>query len=463
MAGDAPIDLVLPGGLWSRLSAHLFRADGDEHGAVIAAGIATTARGTRLLARELFLAQDGVDYVAGHRGYRMLTADFVRDHALYCRDERLAYLAVHNHFGRDAVAFSFTDLRSHARGYPALQDILGGPLVGGLVFAENAVAGDLWWGGSRHALRSAIVLGASVYRMYPEAESRPAGDDGRYERQARLFGQVGQARLRAQRVGVIGLGGVGSLVCELLSRLGVGELVLVDPDRVELSNLPRVVGSTMADIDRPKVDISARLATEANPAVQVEAIEGSIVDDEVARFLRDCDFLILAADTMQARLVFNALVHQYLIPGFQIGSKVTLDESTREVKAVFSVVRYVSPETGCLICNGLISPDRLAEEALSGAERRAQRYVDDSDVVAPSVITLNAVGASIACNEHLMRTVGLRVDEGALDWMYVDALTGAVRYEEPRKSVDCLECSRVARSRLARGDGAALPTRRVRP
>jgi len=64
-----------------------------------------------------------VDYVAGQRGYRMLTAAFVRDQALFCRDEQLAYLAVHNHFGEDHVAFSGDDLRSHERGYPALRDL----------------------------------------------------------------------------------------------------------------------------------------------------------------------------------------------------------------------------------------------------------------------------------------------------------------------------------------------------
>src|SRR5438105_11125632 len=104
--------------LYERLHAHLFPGDGDEHGAVIAAGIVTTARGTRLLARDLFLAEDGIDFVPGVRGYRRLTPEFVREHIRYCRDERLAYLAIHNHGGDDSVGFSGPDNRSHERGYP---------------------------------------------------------------------------------------------------------------------------------------------------------------------------------------------------------------------------------------------------------------------------------------------------------------------------------------------------------
>src|SRR5262245_52381278 len=140
---EQPWTLVAPSALYADLAAHLFPGDGDEHGAVIAAGIATSSRGTRLLARELFVAVDGPDFVPGRWGYRMLTAQFVSDRIAYCRDHSFVYLAVHNHDAYDAVGFSDPDNRSHERGYPALLDISGQP-VGALVIARNAVAGDIW-------------------------------------------------------------------------------------------------------------------------------------------------------------------------------------------------------------------------------------------------------------------------------------------------------------------------------
>src|SRR5262245_45061959 len=97
--------LVLPSHIADRLFAHLFPGDKDEHGAIIAAGITETERGFRLLGRELYLAKNGVDYVPGQHGYRMLTAEFITRHALYCRDEKLCYLAIHNHGGTDSVGF----------------------------------------------------------------------------------------------------------------------------------------------------------------------------------------------------------------------------------------------------------------------------------------------------------------------------------------------------------------------
>lgn len=472
-------DLVMPEPLWKRLKAHLFRADGDEHGAVIAAGISTNSGRARLLARHLLVAEDGVDYVAGQRGYRMLTANFVRDQALFCRDERLAYLAVHNHFGHDSVAFSSTDLRSHERGYPALRDLTRGQIVGGLVFAQNAVAGDLWLASTRVPLKRACVVGNNFVEMYPSPPSRPAQAGAEFDRQARLFGDRGQALLARQRVGIIGLGGIGSLVAEYLSRLGVGTLVLVDPDRIEPPNLSRVVGSTRRDALLPftgasspegirsraarlaklKVDIAAREARRGRDSVSIIKHARSVVDDDVARDLAGCDFLFLAADSMQARLVFNALVHQFLIPGYQLGAKVPVEHETGAVGRPFSVVRPVLPGENCLWCNGLIAPDKLQEEALTLEERRAQRYIEELEIPAPSVITLNAVAAAHAVNDFLFRLTGLRDASASNEYLYFEPRMASVRFDQPRRDPHCLECGDGSSSRFARGDARSLPTR----
>jgi hypothetical protein len=463
--------------VWGPLEAHLFRDDQDEHGAVIAAGVARVGDRVRLLGRHVFLAEDGVGYVAGQRGYRMLTGEFVRDQALFCRDEKLAYLAVHNHFGADSVSFSSDDLSSHERGYPALRDVTRGQVVGGVVFAKNAAAGDLWLDSGRAALKVVRALGANIVEMYPRPPARPKGASAEFDRQARLFGDRGQALLARQRVGIIGLGGVGSLVAEYLARLGVGTLVLVDPDRLEPSNLPRVVGSTRRDamlpltgpsapavvrkraarVARLKIDIANREARRGRGDIEVVRHPKSVTADDVARNLAACDYLFLAADSMQARLVFNALVHQYLIPGTQLGSKVPVEESG-QVGRVFSVARPIMPGQTCLVCNGLISSSKLQEEALTPEERRAQRYVDEPDIPAPSVITLNAVAAAHGVNDYLFRLTGLRDPRLPEEFIYYEPRAGSSRIEEPRADHDCIECGEASLSRFARGDAVSLPT-----
>jgi hypothetical protein len=475
--------LVIAGQMWDRLHAHLFPGDGDEHGAVIIAGMAQTSKGIRLLARELFLAEDGIDYVAGKRGYRMLRGDFITPKILACRDEELCYLAIHNHGGTTRVDFSDVDLASHERGYPTLLQITRGQPVGGLVLARDAVAGDVWLAsGHRLRIHETRILGPSIKCLYSRPPLHHTSIDDQYDRQARLFGEVGQYLLSQLKVGVIGAGGVGSLIIQLLVHLGVGHIIVVDPDRIDQTNRPRTVGSTPWDplpwltkINRPvwlqgigrrlatkKVTIARRLAWFANPHCRVEPIFGDVVDDAVARRLASCDYLFLAADPMSPRLVFNALVHQYLIPGVQVGSKIPVHKATGKIGDVYSVSRPVTPDTGCLWCNGLISRERLHQETIHGAERAVQAYIDEETLIAPSVITLNAKGASQAVDDFLFAMVGLTRPEASQEYVRSLPRTRGICYEQPRKDQHCPDCGTKPSSRLAKGDALPLPTREAK-
>jgi molybdopterin/thiamine biosynthesis adenylyltransferase len=470
------VSLRVPATLMNQLHQHLFPGDRDEHGAVIGASVLETTRGVRLLAHRLFLAEDGVDYIPGQRGYRMLTAAFVRRCVLACADANLAYLAVHCHGGTDRVAFSPTDLASHERGYPALLDILDGPPAGGLVFAHDAVAGDIWFSDTdRRDLDILVVPDRPMRQLTSAPPLRPPGADDRFDRQARLFGDHGQVLLRRQKVGVIGAGGAGSLLVEYLARLGVGELVIVDPERIDPTNLSRVVGSRVRDtlpcltsphVPQPlrriferlrtsKVDIAARVVASADSATAFTGLMRDVTDASAAGALVDCDFLFLAADSMQARLVFNALVHQYLIAGTQIGAKAQVDQDTGDVIDLFAVVRPIIPGAGCLWCNELINPAKLQEEATDPAQRGRQRYIDDADVPAPSVITMNAIACSHAANDYLMTVTDL-LTESELRWLRFNPRALQAILQFPRRDPDCRECS--DSGRLGRGPTKSLPT-----
>jgi molybdopterin/thiamine biosynthesis adenylyltransferase len=270
---------------------------------------------------------------------------------------------------------------------------------------------------------------------------------------------------------------VGSILVELLARLGVGHLILIDDDIVETTNLPRLLGSVRRDAmgwltheSRPgwvrrlgrrlsssKVRVATRAARRANPDCHVTGIIGDVADADVARRFTYADYLFLAADTFRARLVCNAIAFQYGVPGVQLGAKVRVRPADGSVCDVYSVVRPFGPDHGCLWCNNLIPPARLAEEAVSSEQRAAQRYVEDDDVAAPSVISLNAVAAAHAVNDFLMHIVGLRKTP-AIDYLRFLPLTGEIEATTPRRSPGCTECGDGTRSRRARGDSRSLPT-----
>lgn len=463
------------------LYGHLFPGDEDEHGAILAAGLCKTARGIRLLVRDVFLARDGIDYVPGTRGYRALTAAFVAEKSHYCAQQGLVYLSIHCHPGATrSVGFSSDDYGSHERGYPALLDASNGNPVGALVFGQESVAGDIWIShSSRVEVNSTVIVGLNSSTLYPKPPIRSRFVNEIYDRSMLLYGEAGQQILHALKVGVIGAGGGGSLINEWISRLGVGGIVIVDADQIEKTNLPRVVGSRKIDaltfltssrvrslrtlgrrLSRTKVSIAKRVAKQANGKIRYRTLVADVVDEEIALQLRDCDFLFLCTDTMQSRIVFNALIHQYLIPGVQIGAKVPRGEDGT-IGDVFAATRIVLPYSGggCLFCANAISPLRAQEEALQEHRDSMQRYVDDPNVHEPSVIGLNVLSGAQAVNDLMLMFTNLFNPEVEIYHQYEFVQERKRQLVELRSDPNCLYCGRSMQSMRGRGDGKRLPCR----
>ena len=445
-------DILVTAGIHQRIMEHLFPGDRDEHGAILRAGIVRNGPSLRLLIQHVQPAEFGTDYVPGRYGYRALNPTFIHREILRCRDSDLAYLAVHNHGSDRHVEFSRVDLESHERGYPVLLDIGRGVPVGALVYGQHSVAADIWLpNGSRRTLGSYRIIGHEITRLYAQPQ-REGESDTEHDRQVRMFGAAGQHVLRASRVAVIGLGGVGSLVAEYLARLGVGNLVLIDPDEIESSNLSRVVGATGIDVEEGqlKTQIAVRHAREMADDAILEPIAGDVARDSVAQVLRDCDFIFLAADSMRARLVVNALAHQYLIPAVQMGAKIRRRDDGK-LEDAMCAVRHIRPGAGCLWCNGFIDPTQLAIEAKSDSERKEQAYgVMEPN---PSVITLNAVAAAHAVNDFLFDFLGLRTGDVEAAYQHFHFGSGKAQRVLPRRDAECRECVH----RLAMGDALELP------
>ena len=445
-------DILVTAELHQQIMEHLFPGDGDEHGAILRAGIVRNGSSLRLLVQHFQPAKFGADYVAGRYGYRALTPTFIHREILGCRDSSLAYLAVHNHGSDRHVGFSRVDVESHERGYPALLDIGRGVPVGALVYGRRSVAADIWLpDGSRRTLGSYRVIGHRISRFYSEPHHE-RDSDAEHDRQVRMFGAAGQQVLKTSKVAIIGLGGVGSLVAEYLARLGVGSLILIDPDRIESSNLSRVVGASRVDVEsrQLKTQIAVRHVREMAVDATLLPIAGDVAHDSVAQVLRDCDFIFLAADSMRARLVVNAIAHQYLVPAVQMGAKIRRGDRGN-LEDAMCAIRHIRPGAGCLWCNGLIDPTLLAIEAKSDSERKEQAYgVQEPD---PSVITLNAVAAAHATNDFLFDFLGLRTSDVEANYEHLHFHRGKAHHVMPRRDAECSECVR----RLAMGDALKLP------
>jgi len=140
-------------------------------------------------------------------------------------------------------------------------------------------------------------------------------DDTQHERYSRQMilrgiGHAGQERINRARVLVLGLGGLGSPVTLYLAAAGVGTLVLVDFDNVELSNLQRQILHRSADVGRPKTESAADAVRALNPDVKVIALNQFLQGAELRREVAAADLVIDASDNFETRYAVNQLCVQ---------------------------------------------------------------------------------------------------------------------------------------------------------
>ncbi len=146
----------------------------------------------------------------------------------------------------------------------------------------------------------------------------------RYSRHILLddIGIDGQQRLLAARVLIIGVGGLGSPALLYLASAGVGQITLVDPDAVDLTNLQRQIAHRTSSVGRAKVDSARERIHELNPDVKVETVatraDAALLDSLVAR----CDLVLDCSDNFPTRQAVNAACVRHgraLVSGSAIG------------------------------------------------------------------------------------------------------------------------------------------------
>ncbi len=172
--------------------------------------------------------------------------------------------------------------------------------------------------------QSLAVVGVGPQLVWG-ADTETSDGDLAFDRQVRVFGEAGQNRLRTMRIGIVGLGGTGSVVLEQLSHLGVERFLLIDPDIVDRSNLNRLVGASESDVNKPKIEVAVTHAKRINPCVQAESTLGSVLLASVAEELVDTDFVFCCTDSHGSRAVLNQLAYQYLVPVIDIGVAVVAE------------------------------------------------------------------------------------------------------------------------------------------
>ena len=129
----------------------------------------------------------------------------------------------------------------------------------------------------------------------------------RYSRQTMLpeIGPAGQERLRAARVLIVGLGGLGAPVATYLAGAGMGHIALCDPDTVSLSNLQRQTLYVEADLGKPKAECALRRLKALNSEISFTAVPEGITPENALRRLEGCDLVVDCTDNFATRYLID--------------------------------------------------------------------------------------------------------------------------------------------------------------
>ena len=168
------------------------------------------------------------------------------------------------------------------------------------------------------------------------------------------WGREAQETISRLRFGIVGLGSVGCIVAEALSRIGATRVTLIDYDEVKEHNLDRLLYGTRNDIGKRKVDLAAksmrRNATSEH--IEITSIPTSIREEFAYRNALDCDVLLCCVDRPVARDVLNYIAHAHLIPVIDGGIAIEVDPRNGSLHSAHWRTHLVTPYHRCMRCNG---------------------------------------------------------------------------------------------------------------
>jgi molybdopterin-synthase adenylyltransferase len=381
----------------------------DEHGDV------------HLLWRSFQVAGEG-DYVRRGPGGAQVKPEFLAPVIKRCRRTGEVFLLAHTHPFSGIPYFSGIDDGGEDVLIPKVQDRAPGAPHGAMVLGQRGASVRAWLSERGPAdLRLQVTVLDSV--------ENPSEDE--YQRQDLALGPGTAALLGTRTVAVIGTGGLGWDIATLLWSHGVGTVILVDDDRIEPHNRPRLRGSRPTDVGRPKVEALADLLSATRNDGQVIAIEARLDDAAARDAVATSDLIVAATDNLLSRLDADRLARRLLVPLVDAGINMQVVDG--RLHRIGGRVSISYPDGACLSCMGVLDPDALAAEA------EPLGYRGSSQQEEAAVAAHNAVLAGLAVTDALALLLPLGLRLQSRHRVY-DGLAGRVREVAVPAAGTCGSC-----------------------
>lgn len=222
----------------------------------------------------------------------------------------------------------------------------------------------------------------------------------RYAR-LRLIPWWKQEKIRATTALVIGAGAIGNEVLKNLALLGFGRLIIVDFDKIDISNLTRSMLYRASDDGKPKAIKAAEAVKNLNPDIEVIAINADVICDVGAGVFIEADVVFGCLDNREARLWTNRQCYKY--------SKPYIDGAIQELHGTVKV--FVPPETACYECGMSDLDHKLINIRYSCPLLKREQILEGK---VPTVTTSAALVGALQVQEALKIVHGMESNAGSV-------------------------------------------------
>jgi molybdopterin/thiamine biosynthesis adenylyltransferase len=416
---------------------HLLQNPNQENMAAAFCGICKSKKNTTIIVKEIITLQSD-DLVVHTRHGLEIKEKVYREILLKAKILELSIIVFHSHPFAQKAWFSSIDDSN---------DLLHGKFIKKhipFIFYANVIVSQNEFKARLFDKRRETFIDIDKIKAFGKfSGSKDNSNLTEYDRNYRAFTKPGQKIISSQKVAIVGCGGLGWQIALQLTSLGVGKLLLIDPDKIEKTNLNRLPALPHSKAGKSKARILASILKIMSPRVQVNYRSKSVLDRKVENELKDYDIIVGAIDSENIRLFLNNFSVKYLKYYLDAGSEIILENGI--IKHAGGQVTTVIPgTTPCLCCNHLLDYKMISYENLDTREKQAEvegGYIRGVNEPSASIVSINGVVASSLVNEFIALTTKFTTPNSYLffDFLNKEKLMFPVQL---KKNENCLVCSR---------------------
>jgi len=351
----------------NQVYTHLIRRDRQEDLCFGLYQISTSPGRKTAVINQIIYPEQGDRNIHGNVSFTSQFFDRVISLAL---KQQCGICFMHSHLTNGWQDMSDDDIDAEQNMAPRIKAVTGLPLVGLTLSRDHFWSARFW---SKTAARTYSRFDCGDVRVVGKAFRVSHYDkfypsliwDEAFTRTISAWGQQKQTSVARLKVGIVGLGSVGSIVAEALIKTGVRHLTLIDFDTVKRKNLDRLNGIGNAQIGQLKVNaIKTYLLSIASNTddLTIEVVPYSIAEKTAGDEALGCDILFSCVDRPWPRMILNSISFANYIPIIDGGIDCSINKKGDNLAQARWKTHTVSPNRRCLCCLGQYTPEDVALE-----------------------------------------------------------------------------------------------------